>query len=495
MAGQPAEAALTEIWQIHLYSGTGVPPAGIVLIMLSLPRRVVIPLIVAFGLFMENLDSTVIVTALPAIADSLGVDPLALNLAITSYLLSLAVFIPLSGWAADRFGARNVFTLAIGVFVAGSIACGFADNLGTLVGARILQGAGGAMMVPVGRLVVLKTIPKSELVSSMAYLTVPALIGPVLGPPVGGFIATYFSWRWIFFINVPIGLIGGIVAWRLIGDIREENPRPLDARGFVLVGLGLAGLMFGFETVGREMLSDSVVAILIAGGAAAAGLYVLHARRTPTRILELALLQVATFRVSVVGGGLFRIGVGAIPFLLPLMLQVGFGLSPFASGLLTFASAAGALTMKMSAAPILRRFGFRRVLMWNAAISAGLIGTYGLFSPETAHALILVLLLAGGFFRSLQFTAINTIAYAEIAAGQMSQATTLAAVAQQLSLSFGVAIGAMLLHLTLALHGTGGALDAASFAPAFFGIGALALLSFLSFRTLQPGAGKELAGR
>lgn len=463
--------------------------------MSSLPRRVVIPLIVAFGLFMENLDSTVIATALPAIAESLGVDPLALNLAITSYLLSLAVFIPLSGWAADRFGARYVFTLAIGIFVAGSVACGFADNLGMLVAARILQGAGGAMMVPVGRLVVLKTIPKSELVSSMAYLTVPALIGPVLGPPVGGFIATYFSWRWIFFINVPIGLIGAILAWRLIGDVREENPRPLDARGFVLAGLGLAGLMFGFETIGREMLPDAVVAVLILGGAMAAGLYVVHARRASTRILELALLQIATFRVSVIGGGLFRIGIGAMPFLLPLMLQVGFGLSPFASGLLTFASAAGALAMKMSAAPILRRFGFRSVLMWNAAISASFIAAYGLFTPGTPHALILVLLLAGGFFRSLQFTAVNTVAYAEIAATQMSQATTLAAVAQQLSLSFGVAIGAMMLHVTLVLRGPGAALDATSFGPAFFGIGALALLSILSFRTLQVGAGAELTGR
>jgi hypothetical protein len=329
----------------------------------------------------------------------------------------------------------------------------------------------------------------------MAYLTVPALLGPVMGPPLGGFIATYFSWRWIFFINVPIGIVGAILAWRLIGDIREESPRPLDGRGFMLTGLALAGLMFGFETVGRDMLPDGVVVLLIVSGAIAATLYVVHARRTPIRILELPLLQIATFRASVLGGGLFRFGIGALPFLLPLMLQLGFGLTPFASGLLTFASAAGALTMKMSAAPILRHFGFRRVLMWNAVISGAVVAVNGLFTPETPHLLILGVLLVGGFFRSLQFTAINTVAYADIAAGQMSQATTLAAVAQQLSLSFGVAISAMALHLTLAAHGPGAVLDATSFAPAFFGIGALVLLSILSFRTLDAAAGRDLTGR
>jgi EmrB/QacA subfamily drug resistance transporter len=459
----------------------------------SLPRQALIPMIVACGLFMENLDSTVIATALPAIAQSLAEDPLQLNLAITSYLLSLAVFLPLSGWLADRFGARTVFCSAVVVFTLGSIGCGLSQSLAELVAARILQGLGGAMMVPVGRLVILRTVPKSELVSAMAYLSIPALIGPVFGPPLGGFIVTYGHWRWIFFINVPIGLLGLILAARFIENTRE-TPRRLDALGFIYVGVGLAGLMFGFESLGRGLLPTEAVVTLLALGAVSIALYVIHARRTPHRILDLTLFHLRVFRVAITGGLLFRVGVGALPFLLPLMLQLGFGLSAFASGLLTFASAAGALTMKITAGPIIRRFGFRRVLIANAVISSLFIFFIAFFTPSTPHVLILAVLLIGGFFRSLEFTSLQTVVYADVSPAQMSQATTLSSMVQQLATTLGVGIGALFLHLTVVSSG-GGELTAGHFAPAFVGVAALSMLSAFIFRLLPERAGDEISGR
>ncbi len=459
----------------------------------SLPRTAVVPLVVACALFMENLDSTVIATALPVIAQSLDENPLHLNLAITSYLLSLAIFIPISGWMADRFGARTVFRAAILVFMLGSIACGLANSLPELVAARILQGIGGSMMTPVGRLILLRSIPKAGLVQAMSYLTVPALIGPVIGPPLGGFIVTYADWRWIFFINIPIGIVGIIAVTLLIDNVREEAVPPLDLRGFVLIGLGLAGLIFGFETVGREIVPLNVTLGLLVGGALCSLLYVWHSLRARSPIIDLGLLRLPTFRAAVLGGLLFRMGLGALPFMLPLMLQIGFGLSALQSGLLTFASAAGALTMKMTAGPIIRAFGFRPVLIGNAVISGFFLMGYALFRPDTPHAVIFLALLAGGFFRSLQFTAINTLSYADVPSPRMSKATSFAAMMQQLSLSIGVAIGAMLLHLTLAARG-GTAVQAQDFVPAFLTIGALCVASLVFFLPLARDAGAEVSG-
>jgi EmrB/QacA subfamily drug resistance transporter len=456
-------------------------------------RRFIVPLVVACALFMENLDSTVIATALPAIAHSLNEDPLRLNLAITSYLLSLAVFIPLSGWAADRYGARRVFRAAIVIFTLGSACCGVAHSLPELVAARILQGLGGAMMVPVGHLVMLRTVPKSELVRAMSYLTVPALVGPVLGPPLGGFIVTFSSWRWIFFINLPMGLVGIVLATLFIEDVKEADVWPLDIRGFISAGVGLAGLMFGFETAGRGVLPDALVAVLLAVGALSLALYVVHARVCAYPIIDLRLLQIPTFAAAIVGGSIFRVGIGALPFLLPLMLQLGFGLTPFASGLLTFASAAGALTMKMTAAPIIRALGFRRVLTGNAAISALFLASYSLFTPQTPHGLIFAALLAGGFFRSLEFTGINTLAFADVPPALMSRATSFQSMAQQLSMSIGVGTGALILHVTLVTTGHG-ALAAGDFRPAFLAIAALSLTSILFFLQLTPQAGAEVSG-
>ena len=458
------------------------------------PPRYLVPMIVACALFMENMDATVIATALPTIARDFGESALALNLAITCYLLSLGIFLPLSGWLADRLGARMVFASAIVVFTLGSIGCSSVESLGQLVIARIVQGMGGAMMVPVGRLVVLRTIPKAELVSAMAYLTVPALIGPVVGPPLGGFIVTYFSWRWIFWINIPIGVLGFALALRFIPNVREPRREPLDALGFVIVSLGLAGTMFGFENVGRGILPNDAVAALICCGIGFLALYAWHARRVAAPILDVALIRVRTFRASVLGGFVFRIGIGALPFLTPLMLQLGFGLSPFASGMITFAGAAGAITMKMTAAPILRALGFRRVLLINTVVCSISIAAYGFFRPSTPHALIIAVLLVGGFFRSLQFTSLNTLAYAEIDPLRMSRATTLSAVAQQLSLSFGVGLGALLLHATLLYHGRA-ELGATDFSPAYFAIAAISLLSLAFFVPLPRDAGAEISGR
>jgi EmrB/QacA subfamily drug resistance transporter len=452
-----------------------------------------IPLIVACALFMENLDSTALATALPAIAASFGESPLRLSLAITSYLFSLAVFIPISGWVADRFGARRVFRLAIVVFVLGSILCGFSMTIWHLVLARTLQGLGGAMMVPVGRLVLLRSVAKADLVRAMAWLTMPALIGPMLGPPLGGFLTTYLSWRWIFWINVPIGVLGIVLVSLFIPNLREERPPPLDLLGFLLSAAGLLGLVFGFETIGRDLVPWSTALLLLAVGIVGIGLYVLHATRTLHPVIDLGLLGIPTFRASILGGSLFRIGIGAMPFLLPLMLQAGFGLSAFRSGLLTFAAAAGAMAMKLTAAPTLKQFGFKRVLIANALISAAFIAANGLFEPSTPHLLILGVLLVGGFFRSLQFTSINALAYADIERQWMSRATSFASMMQQLSLSIGVGTGALLLQLTVTARGDEH-VAAGDFAPAFFVVAFVSALSALAYLRLPPDAGAEVSG-
>ncbi len=452
------------------------------------------PMIVGCALFMEMLDATVISTALPAMAKSLGEDPIKLNLAITSYLLSLAVFIPISGWMADRFGARTVFRTAIIIFTTGSVLCGFSNSLPELVASRILQGFGGAMMVPVGRLIVLKTIAKSELVTAMSYLTVPAVLGPVVGPVIGGFIVTYYSWRWIFFINVPIGLIGiTLVTW-YIPNIREDDVFPLDLRGFLLTGFGLAGMVFGFESIGRGVISPAIIMCVMAAGGMCMALYILHHNRIDYPIIDLDLMKIPTFSVATLGGGMFRMGIGALPFLLAMLLQVVFGLSPFASGMLTFTSAAGALFMKATATPIIRRLGFRTILISNGVLSAFIMMSYALFRPSTPHALIVVALLSGGFFRSLQFTALGTLAYADVPNQLMSSASSLSSMAQQLFLSLGVALGAMLLHISLGAHG-GGHLTTHDFTPAFIVMGVLALFASILILPLEYHAGDEVSGR
>ena len=454
----------------------------------------IVPLIIAVALFMENMDATVIATSLPAIATDLGTNPLALKLAVTSYLLSLAIFIPASGWTADRFGARTVFRAAIAVFVLGSIGCALSGSLSDFVIARIVQGMGGAMMTPVGRMVLVRTIPKRELVGAMAWVTTPALIGPVLGPPVGGFITTYATWHWIFIINVPIGLLGIALATRYIEDVRAEDHARFDIVGMVLIGLGIAGVAFGLSVLGLNFLPWWVVAALIVGGACFIGAYLAHARHVDNPALDLSLFRLPTFFASVVGGFIFRLGLGALPFLLPLMLQIGFGMTPFQSGMITFATAFGAMGMKWATATILRRFGFRTILLVNSMISSVFLAVCAFFTAATPVLLMTVLLFVGGFFRSLQFTSINTLAYAEVEPARIGRATSIVSVAQQLAISAGVAFGALAVDITLRIKGDP-TLTADSFPPAFLAVALISALSVLIFFRLAPDAGAEMADR
>jgi EmrB/QacA subfamily drug resistance transporter len=461
---------------------------------ISMTKERLIPLIVATALFMENMDSTVIATSLPAIAADIGASPLTLKLAITSYLLSLAVFIPASGWTADRFGARMVFSCAVAVFMLGSIGCALSSDITQFVIARILQGLGGAMMTPVGRLVLLRSIDKSALVNAMAWVTVPALVGPVIGPPLGGFITTYLTWHWIFLINIPIGLLGIFMALRYIDPIRSEDPERFDLYGLVLAGIGLGGIAFGLSIAGLNLVHWTVVVALVGIGTISMTLYVIHARRTASPVLDFALLRLPTMRASIIGGFLFRLGIGALPFLLPLLMQVGFGLSPLRSGLVTFASAVGAMGMKTLAARIIRTFGFRNIMTINAVVSSVFLAACALFTITTPLLLIMILLVVGGFFRSLQFTAINTLAYAEVEPAQMSRATTLVSVNQQLAVSAGVAVGAFSVESTLWYHHTS-ELIASDFAPGFIVVAIISTVSSYFFFQMPTDAGHQVSGR
>jgi len=459
-----------------------------------IPLRILVPLIVACALFMENLDATVLSTALPAIARDLHQSPIQLKLALTSYLLTLAVFIPASGWVADRFGTRIVFRLAILIFACGSALCGFANSIGTLVATRAFQGIGGAMMVPVGRLVILRTIPRSEFVGALAWLTIPALLGPVLGPPVGGFITTYFHWRWIFWINLPMAALGMVLATLFIPNVCGETISRFDYLGFVLSGIGLAGLVSASAALDAPGVPLWIVIGLFLLGSMLICLYVFHARRAESPILDLRLLRYPTFRAGIVGGSLFRIGVGAMPLLLPLQLQLGFGMTPLNSGLLTFVAAVGAIGMKTAAGTILKRFGFRTVLMFNAIVSGVMIAAPASFTATTPITIMLAILFVGGFFRSLQFTCINAISFAETDQPEMSQATSFTSAFQQIALSIGITVGASMLQLSLAIRHSE-TLAASDFTPAFLVVGVIAAVSFVNFARLPKNASEEVAGR
>jgi EmrB/QacA subfamily drug resistance transporter len=457
-------------------------------------RERLIPLIVAVALFMENMDSTVIATSLPAIAANIGTRPLELKLAIMSYLLALAIFIPASGWVADRFGARTVFRTAIGVFMIGSIGCALSQSLEHFVVARFIQGMGGAMMSPVGRLVLMRTVEKRKLIDALALVTMPALLGPVIGPALGGFITTYFTWHWIFLINIPIGLAGIALVSIFFEELRAETREPFDSTGLMLIGLGLGGLSFGMATAGVAVVPTGVTAILLAGGAAATVLYVLHSGHVAAPAVDLTLFRLPTFRAGVAGGFLFRTGVGALPFLLPLLMQLGFGMTPFQSGLVTLSASVGALLMKTAASRIVKQVGFRNVLVWNGLIASALMAACAAFSPAMPVAAMIAILLIGGFFRSLQFTSVNVIAFADVEQARMSRATTLTAVGQQLSQSVGVAAGALALEAILGLKGETH-LAAGDFPPAFLLVGLISAASILFFVRLPADAGAEMASR
>jgi EmrB/QacA subfamily drug resistance transporter len=454
----------------------------------------VIPLIVGGAQFMHQFDGAVIATALPSMAASLHEDPVRLNLAITTYLLALAVFVPVSGWMADRFGAKRVFMAAIAVFTVSSVLCGIAHSLLELVLYRVLQGMGGAMMTPVGRVIVLRSVPKLQLVQAMNYITIPAVLGPLLGPSVGGFMVTYFSWPWIFFINLPIGLAGIFMVRIFIPDVKAEAVTRLDLSGFALIGMAVAGLVFGFEAIGRGVVPATIILVSIAAGAVCSGFYLIHARRTTDPIIDLGLLRIRTFAASLTGGGLFYLSTTSSVFLLALLLQLGFGLSAFQAGLMTLASAVGSLAMRFAFRPLLRPLGFRRLLICNAIVTGAFLIGCGFFRVTTPYLIIVVVLLIGGFSRSVQFTAVQSLAYAEMPSALFSRATSLLAMAQQLAQSFGVGLVALVVHLSLTRHG-GAAMTPEDIGFGYFTIGILSLASVAVFYRLHPEAGAELNDR
>ncbi len=452
----------------------------------------VTPLILAVALFMEQMDSTVIATSLPAIANDIGTEPIALKLALTAYFVALAIFIPISGWMADRFGAKNIFRLAIFVFMLGSLACSFAYSLETFVGSRFFQGIGSSMMTPVGRLLLVRSTPRNELVAAMAWLTIPALIAPVSGPLIGGFLTTYLSWHWIFWINIPIGIAGIIFSSIYLQVPDERTPRPVDMVGFFIAAVAFAGSVFGLSVISLPALPIIYGYMTLAIGVTAALLYLLHARKTKYPLLDPSLFRHKLFRSSVTGGSFFRIGVGAMPFLLPLMLQLGFGLNPFQSGAITFVSAIGAIMSKFIAERIFARFGFPRVLGFAAVFGGVLIAAQGLFTTETPVAVMMIILLAGGVLRSIFFTGTNAIGYADISDEEASQATAIVAVGQQLSVAFGVAVAGAILEITTTF--SGGHLTLLNFQIAFFAVGGLSALAGIIYFRLPHDAGNNVSG-
>jgi EmrB/QacA subfamily drug resistance transporter len=460
----------------------------------ALTRGWIVPAIIGSALLMQTLNATSINNALPAMAKALHVEPLRLNVAITMYLLASAIFLPISGWMADRFGARRIFMLAMVLYAVSSAACGFAHSLPQLIAARLFQGMAGAMMGPVGRLVLLRTTPKAELVGAMSVVTMPALLGPVVGPVLGGAIVTFVSWRWIFFLNLPIAVAGLFLVRAFVPDVKEQDTMPIDWLGMVLTGLGLASLIFGFENLGRDVMPPLAVAGLFAAGLLFVVLYGMHAKITPHAAVDLSIFRIPTFQASVLGGAFFRLVPGATPFLLAMLLQVGFGMTAFAAGLMTFISAVGALVMKTTAPPILRRFGFRTVLIVNGLICAATYMVYAFFRPGTPHWLIMAALAIGGFFRSLQFTSLNGMAYADIEQAQMSRGTTTASMAQQFMQSVSIGLAATLLHFLMVSRGETH-LTAGSVAPAFAIFGAGTLVSLYWFVRLPKDAGDEMNGR
>ena len=462
---------------------------------LSVRYSSLIPLLVAGAFFMENLDGTVIATALPQMARSFHVGPVSLNVGMTAYMLTLAVFIPISGWVADRFGARTVFGGAIAVFTISSIFCGLSNGLEEFVLARIIQGIGGAMMVPVGRLVVLRSTEKQHLLRATSFITWPGLVAPVLGPPIGGFITTYASWRWIFFLNVPLGLIGIVLSALWIGNSREDEHRPFDWTGFVSSAVACSTLMYGLELVGQQPTPWFTIVLLLTVSLLTGSLMVWHSGRHATPLISLASLKIQTFAITIRGGSLFRITISVIPFLLPLLFQIGFGLSAFKSGLLVLAVFAGNLGMKTVTTPVIRRFGFRRVLIGNGLLTAFSLFACAFLSPALPTPVIVAILFFGGLCRSMQFTSLNTLGFADIPPAQMSAATTFAIMVQQMTMGMGVAVGAIALRIAALLrHGSASNPTTPDFHLAFVLVGLIALVSVLDFLKLDAAAGAVVSG-
>lgn len=453
-----------------------------------------LPWVVAIALFMQQLDSTIVNTAVPAMAISLGTTPLDLKAVVTSYILSLAVCIPLSGWLTDRFGSRRVFLLALGTFVLASVGCGMAPNAEVLIAARIPQGISAAMMMPVGRMAIVRTFPKGELLRAMNFVIIPALLGPLLGPTVGGLIVHWLSWRDIFFVNVPVGLMALWFGLKYMPDYRSATPRPLDVRGLLLFVSGAGLLSWLLEIFGEHMLHDSQALALLAVSLSLLAAYGWHAARVPFPLLRLSLLRTRTFRVSVLGGFVTRLAVGGMPFLLPLLYQVGMGLPAWQSGLLMMPAAAAAMGMKVIATALLRRFGFRRVLTVNTVLVGCTVAAYSQVGAGTPVPVIVAIGLLLGLFNSLQYSSMNSMAYADIDDADVSMASTMASTMQQMSMSFGLALGSLVTGFYLArMPQTDALAVTGALHHAFLTLAALTLLSSLSFRTLRDDDGERVS--
>jgi EmrB/QacA subfamily drug resistance transporter len=463
---------------------------------ISADTRRYLPWLVAVALFMENLDATIVNTAVPTMATNLGVEPLSLKAVLTSYTLSLAVFIPVSGWLADRFGTRRIFTLAISLFLLGSIFCGISNNVPLLVASRILQGMGGAIMTPVGRLALVRTFPRSEMLAAMNYVVVPALIGPLLGPFVGGLIVHWLHWRVIFFLNVPFAVVGLWMVHKHMPDFRDDDTPPLDKLGFLLFGSGVALLSYVLEIFGEHTMSVPAMGLMLAVSAALLAAYGLHSRHVVAPVLALVLFRIRTFRVSVIGGFVTRLGIGGMPFLLPLLYQIGLGYLPWQAGLLTMPAALAAIGMKIISRPLLARFGHRQVLIFNTVLLGLTIMVFTRVGPGTPVWGILLLAFAQGFFSSLQFTSMNTLVFADVADRDASKASSISSTAQMMSLCFGVAFGSLLAAWYL---GHVNQHDASQTIPAlhkaFLTLGAITVVSSATFWGLQANDGNNVSNR
>ena len=453
-----------------------------------------LPWVVASALFMEQLDSTIVNTAVPSMAASLHVTPLSLKAVVASYILSLAVCIPISGWMADRYGTRRVFSTAIAVFTISSMLCGLAVDVPMLVMARVIQGIGAAMMMPVGRLTIIRTFPKEELLAAMNFVIIPALIGPLLGPTVGGLIVHWLPWRVIFFVNLPIGVVAQYLIYRHMPDYHGEAPRPLDVTGLVLFGGGTALFSWLLEIFGEHYLQPGIIFALLLVSFALLAAYAWHARRINYPILRLSLFTVRTFRISVIGGFVTRIGMGGMPFLMPLLYQVGLGFPAWESGLLAMPTALAAMTMKAISARVLRRLGYRQVLVINTVMIGVMIGLFSLVTPGTPIPVIVLMGLTQGFFNSLQFSSMNSMAYADIEPRDSSMASTMASSLQQMSMSFGLAAGTLITGWYLGgqpQSDHAAIIDALH--HAFLTLGALTIVSSLTFWGLRRRDGESVS--
>ncbi|HAT3923214.1 TPA: MFS transporter [Citrobacter amalonaticus] len=454
-------------------------------------------LLVAGAFFMEFIDGTVIATALPDMAKSFGVQAVDLNIGISAYLITLAVLIPASGWIADRFGARKIFTLALAIFTLASVLCGFSTTLESFLAMRILQGVGGALMVPVGRLAVLRITPKHQLITAIATLTWPALVAPIIGPPLGGFITSYANWRWIFFINVPLGLLAIALALRFIPNIRDDDRRPFDLPGFLATAIAMVSLVYAMELLGSQHPESGLTIALLALGVGTFAFSLRHFRRAAWPMIRLDAMQVPTFRVTMYGGSLFRASISAVPFLLPLMFQVGFGMNAFQAGSLVLAVFVGNLTIKPATTPLIRWLGFKKLLLINGALNVLALVACALITPGTPVWLILLVLYLGGVFRSIQFTGISTLAFADVPSAQMSYANTLFSTATQLAVGLGISLGAIGIRIGANVSEWLGmsTIPGISFRLAFVVIALICLIGMVDTLRLVKDAGSAVSAR